>query len=385
MVVNTNRQVVVITGASAGVGRAVARAFAERGARIGLIARGRVGLEGAKRDVERLGGEALVLPLDVADAKALEEAASQVEAAFGPIDVWVNNAMTTVFSPIRLLEPDEIRRVTEVTYLGTVYGTLAALRRMLPRDRGKIVQVGSALAYRGIPLQAAYCGAKHAIQGFCDSLQSELIHEGSKVGLTMVNLPAVNTPQFDWSKSRMPRKAQPVPPIFQPEVIARAIVWAADHDRRELNVAWPTTKAVVGNNLAPGYADLYLARNGVDAQMTDEPEDPQRPNNLWEPVEGDFGAHGRFDDRALDYSAELELNLQREWLAAAGALAAAAVAVVLRKRRSSAPRDATPRDDAPRDARERNARPSRRGRAFAALSLLCSCTAAAMVAASRDW
>ncbi|MBV8518337.1 MAG: SDR family oxidoreductase [Acidobacteria bacterium] len=351
----TNRQVVVITGASAGVGRAVAQAFARRGARIGLIARGRTGLEGAKREVEALGGEALVLPLDVADAAAVEDAASQVEAAFGPIDVWVNNAMTTVFSPIRLLEPDEVRRVTDVTYLGTVYGTMAALRRMLPRNRGKIVQVGSALAYRGIPLQAAYCGAKHAIQGFCDSLHAELLHEGSEVGLTMVNLPAVNTPQFDWSKSRMPRKAQPVPPIFQPEVIARAIVWAADHHRRELNVAWPTTKAVVGNNFAPGYADGYLARNGVDAQMTNEPEDPQRPNNLWEPVDGDFGAHGRFDDRALDRSVELELNLRREWIAAAAAVGAGAAAVALRKPR----------------------------RMLAALSLLCSATAAAMAATSQ--
>jgi NADP-dependent 3-hydroxy acid dehydrogenase YdfG len=305
------KRVVVVTGASAGVGRAVAQEFAKEGARIGLIARGIEGLEGAKREVEALGGEAIVLPLDVADAEAVDRAAETVEKTFGPIDIWVNNAMATVFSPIKDLAPDEIKRVTEVTYLGFVYGTMSALRRMLPRNRGTIVQVGSALAYRGIPLQAAYCGAKHATQGFNDSLYSELIHDKSNVKLTMVNLPAVNTPQFDWSRSKMPRKAQPVGTIFQPELIARAIVWAADHNRRELNVCWPASEAIVGNSFFPGYGDKYLAENAWDGQMTGEPEDPDRPDNLFEPVRGDFGSHGRFDERAKNGSLHLELNLNR--------------------------------------------------------------------------
>jgi short-subunit dehydrogenase/uncharacterized membrane protein len=330
-----NRRVVVITGASAGVGRAVACEFAKQGARIGLIARGVDRLHAAKKEIEELGGEALVLPLDVADADAVDRAAQQVEETLGPIDIWVNNATATVFAPIKDLTPDEIKRVTEVTYLGVVYGTMAALRRMLPRDRGTIVQVGSALAYRGIPLQAAYCGAKHAIQGFDDSLYSELLHDESNVHLTMVNLPAINTPQFDWSKSKMPRRAQPVPPIFQPEVAARAIVWAADHRRRELNVGWPTTKAVVGNNFAPGYGDFYLAEHAFDDQMTGEPENPDRPNNLWEPVEEDRGAHGRFDDQALDRSIALELNLNRSRIGPFAAIAISALAAALRKQRDS--------------------------------------------------
>ncbi len=328
-----NRRVVVITGASAGVGRAVARELAREGAKIGLIARGIDGLEGTKRDLEQLGGEALILPLDVTDATALDAAAAMVEAKFGPIDLWINNATATVFAPIKETTPDEFKRVTEVTYLGVVYGTMAALRRMLPRDRGVIVQVGSALAYRGIPLQAAYCGAKHAIQGFNDSLYAELLHDKSNVRLTMVNLPAINTPQFDWSRSRMPRRAQPVPPIFQPEVAARAIVWAADHRRRELNVAWPASMAIIGNNFFPGYGDSYLADH-LDDQMTDEPEDPSRPHNLWQPVAGDHGAHGRFDDRALDRSIALGLNLNRSRIGLI-ALAATALLLVLRKRNSS--------------------------------------------------
>src|SRR5918911_1748378 len=232
--------VVVITGASAGVGRATAQAFARRGARVGLLARGRDGLEGARRDVEALGGRALVLPTDVANAEAVERAAEAVEREFGPIDIWINNAMVSVFSPVKKMKPEEYRRVTEVTYLGVVYGTLAALKRMLPRDRGVIVQVGSALAYRGIPLQAAYCGAKHAIQGFMDALRCELLHDGSHVRVTMVQMPALNTPQFGWVKSRLPHKAQPVPPIYQPEVAAEAIVWAAHHPRRELCVGFST-------------------------------------------------------------------------------------------------------------------------------------------------
>jgi NAD(P)-dependent dehydrogenase (short-subunit alcohol dehydrogenase family) len=311
-------RVVVITGASAGVGRATARTFAHRGCRIGLLARGRDGLEGARREVEELGGQALVLPADVADPEQVEAAAVAVDREFGPVDVWVNNAMLSVFSPVKQMQPEEYRRVTEVTYLGYVYSTLAALRRMLPRDEGIIIQVGSALAYRGIPLQSAYCAAKHAIQGFCDSLRAELIHDCSHVRLTMVQMPALNTPQFGWVKSRLPRKAQPVPPIFQPEVAAEAIAWAADHDRRELYVGWPTVEAIVGNKLAPGWLDHYLARHGFDSQMTGEPEDPNRRDNLWQPVPGDHEAHGTFDRLARSSSWQLWADQHRGWLAAAG-------------------------------------------------------------------
>jgi NAD(P)-dependent dehydrogenase (short-subunit alcohol dehydrogenase family) len=326
-------QVVVVTGASAGVGRATVRAFAERGAHLGLIARGRDGLEAARREVEELGGRALVLPLDVADADQVELATAEVESKLGPIDIWVNNAMLSVFSPVREMTAEEFKRVTEVTYLGYVYGTLSALRRMLPRGRGVIVQVGSALAYRGIPMQAAYCAAKHAVQGFCDSLRSELLHDGSNIRVTMVQLPAINTPQFGWVKSRLPRKAQPVPPIFQPEVAARAILWAADHDRRELWVGWPTVKAIAGNRIVPWYADRYLAKNGVDSQQHDGLEDPNRPHNLWEPLPGDHGAHGDFDDRATDRSPQLWATTHRGLLTLAGAgLAAAGLALAVRSR-----------------------------------------------------
>src|SRR5438105_12921697 len=307
----TMPEVVVITGASAGVGRAAAQAFGRRKAKVGLIARGRDGLEAAKREIEAAGGEAIVLPLDVSDADAVEQAADEVERAFGPIDIWVNNAMLSVFSPIAEMTPDDYRRVTEVTYLGYVWGTLAALRRMKPRDRGAIVQVGSALAYRGIPLQSAYCAAKHAVQGFHDSLRSELIHDGSNVRVVMVQMPALNTPQFRWVKSRLPRKAQPVPPIFQPEVAAEAIVWAAYSDRREINVGWPTSKAVIGNNFFPGYGDRFLARNGYDAQMIDEPEDPNRPDNLWSPLAGDHGAHGGCDDQSIPPRRQMVSKQQR--------------------------------------------------------------------------
>ena len=294
----------MITGASAGVGRATAAAFARRNASVGLIARGRAGLEGARRDVEALGGRAIVAIADVADASQVEAAARKVEKEFGPIDVWVNNAMASVFSPIKQMTADEFKRVTEVTYLGVVYGTLAALRRMLPRNSGSIVQVGSALAYRGIPLQAAYCGAKHAIQGFCDSLRTELMHDKSAVRLTMVQLPAMNTPQFDWVKSRLGNRAQPVPPIYQPEVAADAIVWASQHNRRELYIGSSTEVAIIGNKLAPGLGDWYLARNGFESQQTSDREDPDRPDNLWHPVdhERDFGAHGRFGARAQQRS-----------------------------------------------------------------------------------
>ena len=318
---------VVVTGASAGVGRATVRRFAAEGASIGLIARGKARLQSTADEVEAAGGRSLALPLDVTDPRALEAAADQVEEELGPIDVWVNNAMVTVFAPVARLTPEEFQRVTEVTYLGSVWGTMAALRRMLPRDRGTILQVGSALAYRGIPLQSAYCGAKHALEGFLDSLRTELLHDGSKVRVTAVELPALNTPQFSWGRTKMPRQPQPVPPIFQPEVAADAIVWAARNERREVYVGWPTVQAIVGNKIAPGLADLYLARTGYDAQQIDEPVPPDRPDNLFEPVPGDFAAHGRFDDRAKPRSAQLWLTKHRRWLAA-GALAALAGAVL---------------------------------------------------------
>jgi NAD(P)-dependent dehydrogenase (short-subunit alcohol dehydrogenase family) len=320
-------EVVVITGASAGVGRATVVEFARPGARIGLIARGRDGLEAARRDAEAAGGQGLVLPLDVSDAEAVDQAAARVEEAFGPIDVWVNNAMVSVFSPVAAMTAAEFKRVTEVTYLGYVYGTLAALARMRPRDRGTIVQVGSALAYRGIPLQAAYCGAKHAIQGFMDSLRTELLHEGSGVHVTMVQMPALNTPQFSWVKSRLPRRPQPVPPIYQPEVAARAIYWAAHHRRREVQVGLPTVVAIAGNKALPGVADHYLARTGFDSQQTAEPVDPGRADNLWAPLPGDHGAHGAFDARASDRAPQLWLTTHRAWLGAGIALLAGVYAL----------------------------------------------------------
>ncbi|MGB6875476.1 MAG: SDR family oxidoreductase [Candidatus Acidiferrales bacterium] len=327
-------EIVVITGASAGVGRATARAFARRGARIGLLARGKDGLEGARADVEADGGEALAIPTDVADSNQVEAAAEAVEKQFGPINIWVNNAMTTIFSPLKEITPEEFKRATEVTYLGAVYGTMAALKRMAPRDRGVIVQVGSALAYRSIPLQAPYCGAKHAIRGFTDSLRSELIHDHSNIHLTMVQMPALNTPQFNWCKTRLPRHPQPVPPIFQPEVAAEAIVWAAHHKRREVYVGGPTVQAIEANKIAPGLLDLYLARTCYDGQQTDEQVSPNRPNNLFEPVAGDHGAHGIFDSQAHDNSAQLWQTTHRSWLTVAGlGVAALACAAVLRSKR----------------------------------------------------
>jgi len=318
------REVVVITGASAGVGRATVREFAKHGAWIGLVARGTDGLEEAKREVEAAGGRAVVLPVDVADPAQVEAAAERVESTLGPIDIWVNNAMASVFSPIKEMSAEEFKRVTEVTYLGYVYGSLAALKRMLPRNRGSIVHVGSALAYRSIPLQAAYCAAKHAVLGFFAALRTELLHDGSNVKTTMVQMPALNTPQFGWVKSRLPHKAQPVPPIFQPEVAARAIYYAAHHpERREYYVGLSTVKAIFGNKLLPSFGDHYLARNGYDSQQHDGPEDPNRPNNLWHPVPGDHGAHGIFDDRASSYSIESWLEMNRRWLGAGLGLIAA--------------------------------------------------------------
>ncbi|MDQ2697106.1 MAG: SDR family oxidoreductase, partial [Pseudomonadota bacterium] len=295
-------------------------------ARVALLARGHDGLDGARREVEQAGGQALAIPTDVADPEQVEAAAQQVEQTWGPIDVWVNDAMVTVFSPVKAITAEEFRRVTEVTYLGTVHGTLAALRRMLPRDRGVIVQVGSALAYRGIPLQAAYCGAKHAVRGFTDSLRCELRHDRSNVHITMVQLSAFNTPQFDWGRNKMPRRAQPLPPIYQPEVAARAIVWAAGQRRREVWVGFPAVKTILGNKLVPWLADRVLAGQGYTGQQAQEPADPQRPDNLFAPLAGDHGAHGRFDRQARAYSWQLWAATHRGLTAAAVLLAALAAA-----------------------------------------------------------
>lgn len=311
-------KVVVVTGASAGVGRATVRKFARQGAQIGLLARGRDGLEAAKREVESLGGQGLVLPIDVANAGDVDTAAGAVERRFGPIDAWINNAMVSVFAPLREIRADEFRRVTEVTYLGYVHGTMAALKRMRERNRGVIVQVGSALAYRGIPLQSAYCGAKHAIQGFTESVRCELLHEGSNIHLTSVHLPAINTPQFTWVRSRLPRKPQPIPPIFQPEVAAEAIYWAARHRRREISVGLMNTLVILGNKIAPGLADWYLARTGYEGQMTDCPDSPHRPDNLWQALPGDHGAHGEFDDKSHARSLQLQAAKHRGLVTLAG-------------------------------------------------------------------
>jgi len=296
------RRVVVATGASAGLGRAIVREFARKGADIALIARGVDGLEGAKREVEAAGGRALIFPIDIADADAVEKATMETERQLGSIDVWVNNAMNSVFSPVKEMTAEDYRRVTEVTYLGQVYCSLSALRRMLPRDRGSIVFVGSALAYRGIPLQSAYCAAKHAVEGFFDSLRTELMHDKSNVAISMVQLPAMNTTQFGFVKSRLPRKPKPMGTIYQPEIAAEVIEFASRDHRREYFVGWPTVKAIMGNKIAPWYADWVLSRNGYEGQMTNEPEDPERRHNLWEPLPGDHGAHGRFDTQSREFS-----------------------------------------------------------------------------------
>jgi NAD(P)-dependent dehydrogenase (short-subunit alcohol dehydrogenase family) len=328
----SSRQVVVVTGASAGVGRATARLFAARGADVALLARGRDGLDAAAAEVEEAGGRALAVAVDVANADDVETASESVEQDLGPIDVWVNDAMATVFARFVDITADEYRRATEVTYLGTVYGTMAALRRMRPRDRGCVVQVGSALAYRAIPLQAPYCGAKHAVRAFTDSLRTELRHDGSRVRVTSVHLPALNTPQFSWSRSRLPRHPQPVPPIYQPKVAAEAIWWAARHDRREVWVAAPTVLTILGNRIAPGLLDWYLSRTGFDSQQTADPVAPGRPDNLFDPVVGDHGAHGRFDRRAHGRSLQLWTTRHRRPVVLAGVALTGALGV-LRTRR----------------------------------------------------
>jgi len=328
------KRVVVVTGGSAGVGRATVRAFAREGASIGVIARDTEGLHNAVREVDQAGGKGLAAPADVADPDQVEHAAARIESELGPIDVWVNNAMTTVFAPVAETTPAEFKRATEVTYLGTVYGTMAALRRMLPRNAGWIIQVGSALAYRSIPLQAPYCGAKHAIMGFTDSLRTELIHDHKNIHVTMVHLPAMNTPQFTWCRSKMPRHPQPVPPIFQPEVAAERIVWASHRDRRQVFVGLPTVIAIEGNKVAPSFADHYLGRTGYDSQQTQEPVNPNRPDNLFEPVPGDFGAHGIFGQQAHDQAATTWLAQHKGTTALAGAAAFGVLAFALKKRAS---------------------------------------------------
>jgi short-subunit dehydrogenase len=326
-------RVVVVTGASAGVGRATVRAFAKRGSSVGLLARGIEGLQATARDVKSLGGRAVTCAVDVADAEAVEDAAARIEREIGPIDVWVNNAMTSVFSPISETTPEEIRRVHEVTYLGVVDGTLSALRRMRLRDAGVIVQVGSALAFRGIPLQAPYCAAKHAISGFTDSLRTELLHDSSRVRVTEVHLPALNTPQFGWVRSRLSRRARPVPPIYQPEIAAEAIVWAATHRRRHVHVGLPTVATIWASRFFPSVVDRYLGHSGYDAQQTSEPEDPRRPDNLEQPVEGDRGAHGDFDAAARSRSPHLWVTTHRGRILAA--LLVGAASARARRRRAS--------------------------------------------------
>lgn len=325
-------KIVVVTGASAGVGRATAVEFARQGATVALLARGKAGLEGARAEVEAAGGKAWVQTLDVADADTVDAAAERIEAELGPIDIWVNNAMVTVLSPISQMTAEEFRRVTEVTYLGTVHGTLAALRHMRPRNRGVIVQVGSALAYRAIPLQSAYCAAKFACRGFTDSLRVELQHDDSAVHVTSVHLAAFNTPQFDWACNRMPRRPQPVPPVFQPELAARAIVWASQQKRREVNVGFPAVKTIWGNKFAPQVADWVLEEDGYSGQQDEQLSAGDRPDNLFEPVDRDMGSHGRFDNEARTHSWQLWATMHRKGLMAAALLAPAALLLLRRKR-----------------------------------------------------
>lgn len=304
-------KVVVVTGASAGVGRAVVQEFARQGYDVGLIARGEDGLAGAQRDVESHQQRAFAVSADVADAAAVEAAACRIEEELGQIDVWVNVAFSNVFAEFVDLTPEEYERITQVSYLGYVYGTMSAMRRMLSRNQGTIIQVGSALSYRSIPLQAAYCGAKSAIRGFTDSIRCELHHRNSNVRISMAILPAVNTPQFTWCKSKLARKAQPVPPIYQPEVIAKGIVWLATHHRRELRIGWPSVEALLGQILVPGLLDRYLGKTGYDGQQYDGGWPADHPNNLNEPLPGDWGAHGDFDARSKTSSSQLWLTTNR--------------------------------------------------------------------------
>ena len=330
----TDSRTIVVTGASAGVGRATVREFARPGTKIALIARGRAGLEAAAADARAAGAEALPISCDVADAEAVEKAAETAEATLGEIDVWVNAAMTAVLAPVTETSAAEFQRVMEVTYLGSVHGWQAALRRMVPRDRGKIVQIGSALGYRGIPLQATYCGAKHAVQGFYESMRSELLHIGSNVSVTIVQLPGLNTPQFSWVRARTKGTPMPVPPIYAPEVAARAVVWASEHDRRELWVGRPTIKTIIGQRLVPGFLDTYLAHKGFKAQQSDTPLPSHRPDNLFSPVdeERDFGADGMYSEQAHGHSLQTALAEHRRALIGAGLVASAASAAAVMRR-----------------------------------------------------
>ena len=325
---DSKARVVVVTGATAGVGRAAARAFAREGDYVVLMARDMDRLRATAQEVRELGGRALPIAVDVASAEQVENAAAQAEREAGPIDVWVNNAMATIFSPIGDISPEEFRRATEVTYLGAVYGTMSALRRMRARDAGVIIQVGSALAYRSIPLQSAYCGAKHALHGFTDSIRSELLHDRSRVRISMVQLPGVNTPQFEWCRTKIGRHPQPVGPVYQPEVAAKAIVWAASHKRREIYVGWPAAVTIIGNKWMPRLFDRYLASHAYEQQFTSERIGLDRPDNLFDPVPTPYRAHGAFDRRAHAASPQLWLSLHRGLLGAAmlvGALAALAL------------------------------------------------------------
>ena len=322
-------KVVVITGATGGVGRATAWEFAKQGAKVVLLARGKEQLEATKKEVENLGGKALAIPTDVADHNQVEAAAEQAEKEFGPIDVWVNNAMNSVFAPFKDIKPEEFKRVTEVTYLGQVYGAMSALKRMLPRDKGALIMVGSALAFRGIPLQSAYCGSKHGIQGLVDSLRTELMHDKSNVHLCMVQLPAMNTTQFGWVLSKLPNKPRPMGKVYQPEVAARAIVFAASHRRRTVWVGYPTYEAIIGNKIAPWYADRVLAKTGVDGQQTDEPASPDRKNNVWEPVGEDRGAYGDFKNISHNKSFTLWAGMNRNIIRGVAGLALGALIVGL--------------------------------------------------------
>ncbi len=328
MSTNGNPEVVVVTGASGGVGRAIAHAFAKRGAHVGLLARGEDALADAAEEVESFGGVPLAVPTDVADHEQVEAAAAAVEDRLGAIDVWVNDAMATVFARFIDTEPDEFKRATEVTYLGAVYGTMAALRRMKRRDQGKIVQVGSALAYRSIPLQAAYCGAKFGIRGFTDSIRTELAHDKSKVQITMVQLPGVNTTQFNWCRSKLPDHPMPVPPIYQPEIPAEAVYWAAHHRRRELWVGYSAVQAILATKFAPSFlVDRYLAMTGFSGQQVkDMPIDGERDGNLFEPVQHDAATHGIFDEQAKNRSPQLWAATHRPLLGGAFLAALAGVA-----------------------------------------------------------
>jgi short-subunit dehydrogenase len=309
-------KVIVVTGASAGLGRSIVRAFAKQGAKVALIARGEDGLKAAKKEVEETGGEALVIPMDVSDAAGFDNAANMIEEKLGPIDIWINNAMVSVFGPLKKMTADEFKRVTDVTYLGQVYGTMSALKKMLPLNKGKIILIGSALAYRGIPLQSAYCGAKHGIHGFFESLRSELIHDKSNVQLSMVQMPAMNTTQFSFVKNYLPNKPKPMGAIFEPEAAARAVIYAAKHDEREIYYGFSTFKTVLGNKVLPGWLDKYLAETCYEGQQTDEPDNKNRANNLWEPIPGDHGARGPFNKTAKGFS-PLFIAKKHKWMAVA--------------------------------------------------------------------